>query len=132
MADTYLHAGVAVTLIISATNDHISYARLQTTAVAGKLGFDFDTIEDVRIAVSELCGTIIAASEPGSELRLDIRGGDEGLSVNGQVPMAEGKSLETDELSDQVLMVVTDSYGYDVTDGVVSFQMTRAISAGNA
>ena len=132
MADTYLHAGVAVTLLVSATNDHISYARLQTTAVAGKLGFDFDTIEDVRIAVSELCGTIIGSAVPGSELRLDIRGGDDGLFVSGQVPMAEGAQLETDDLSDQVLAVVTDSYGYDVADGVVSFQMTRATTAGPA
>jgi serine/threonine-protein kinase RsbW len=131
MADTNLQA--AVTLVVSATNDHISYARLQTIAVAGKLGFDVDAIEDVRIAVSELCGAVIACATPGSDLRVEIRGDANGLSVTGQVPLAPGAALETDELSDQVLSVVTDKYEYAVADDVVSFHMTRAArSSGEA
>ena len=125
MPDTNLSA-VEVTLVVLATNDHISFARLQTTAVAGKIGFDYDAIEDVRIAVSELCGTVIACAAPDSELRLDIRGSAEGLEVMGRAPMAAGATLETDELSDQVLAVVTDRYSYDVVDGEASFRMTRA------
>jgi serine/threonine-protein kinase RsbW len=125
MADTNLSA-VEVTLVVLATNDHISFARLQTTAVAGKIGLDYDAIEDVRIAVSELCGTVIACAAPESELRLDIRGSANGLEVTGRAPMAAGATLESDELSDQVLAVVTDEYGYDIADGDVSFRMTRA------
>jgi hypothetical protein len=125
MPDTNLSA-VEVSLVVLATNDHISFARLLTTAVAGKIGLDYDAIEDVRIAVSELCGTVIACATPNSELRLDIRGGTDGLQVTGRAPLAEGAALETDELSDQVLAVVTDEYSYDVGDGEVSFKMTRA------
>jgi serine/threonine-protein kinase RsbW len=125
MADTNLSA-VEVTLVVLATNDHISFARLQTTAVAGKIGFDYDAIEDVRIAVSELCGTVIACAAPDAELRLDIRGGVDGLEVTGRAPLAAGATLESDELSEQVLAVVTDEYGYDVAGGEVSFRMTRA------
>jgi hypothetical protein len=125
MADTNLSA-VEVTLVVLATNDHISFARLQTTAVAGKIGLDYDAIEDVRIAVSELCGTVIACAAPDGELRLDIRGSADGLEVTGRAPMAAGATLESDELSEQVLAVVTDEYGYDTADGEVSFRMTRA------
>lgn len=125
MADTDLSA-VEVTLVVLATNDHISFARLQATAVAGKIGLDYDAIEDVRIAVSELCGTVIACAAPDSELRLAIRGGANGLEVTGQVPIAPDASLEPDELSDQVLAVVTDDYGYDTVGGDASFRMVRA------
>src|ERR1043165_6926336 len=88
MSETNLHAGVAVTIIVSATNDSMRFARLNTTAVAGKIGFDYDAIEDVRIAVSELCGTVIACAAPNGELRLDIRGVD-GLEVTGRAPLRE-------------------------------------------
>jgi serine/threonine-protein kinase RsbW len=125
MPDTNLSA-VEVTLVVLATNDHISFARLNTTAVAGKVGFDYDAIEDVRIAVSELCGTVIACAAPDSELRLDIRGGADGLEVSGRATMAAGATLEPDELSDQVLKVVSDEYSYDVANGEASFRMTRA------
>ena len=60
------------------------------------------------------------------KLRLDIRGSAEGLEVMGRAPMAAGATLEPDELSDQVLAVVTDRYSYDVVDGEASFRMTRA------
>src|SRR5689334_21667192 len=118
MADTNLSA-VEVTLVVLATNDHISFARLLTTAVAGKVGLDYDAIEDVRIAVSELCGTVIACAAPNSELRIDARGGADGLQVMGRAPLREGATLDTDELSDQVLAVVTDEYSYDVGGGEV-------------
>lgn len=130
MAGTNLDAEVAITLVVSATNDHISYARLQTVAVAGKIGFDFDAIEDLRIAVSDLCGTVIACAAPDSDLRLEIRADASGLTVTGQVALAEGAQLEPDELSSQVLAVVTDSYEYTVADDVVSFRMTRAMRSG--
>jgi len=128
MPDTNLSA-VEVTLVVLATNDHISFARLQTTAVAGKIGLDYDAIEDVRIAVSELCGTVIACAAKNSQLTLEVRGGADGLEVTGRAPLAAGAALETDELSDQVLAVVTDDYSYDVTDGDVTFRMVRAARA---
>jgi serine/threonine-protein kinase RsbW len=125
MAESQLHAGVAVTIVVSAANDSIQFARLNTTAVAGKIGFDYDAIEDVRIAVSELCGTVIGCASPDAELRLEIMGTADGLTVRGHTSLAPGQVLERDDLSDQVLNVVTDSYDYEVANGTVSFQMNR-------
>ena len=132
MAQTHLHAGVAVTLIVPATNDSIQFARLNTTAVAGRIGFDYDAIEDVRIAISELCGTVIACAAPNAELQIDVTGDAQRLAVTGKTTLGEGQALERDDLSDQVLAVVTDDYGYDESGGVVSFHMTRATRAEEA
>ena len=86
MPDSSVDTVVSFTLVVSASNDHISFARVTTTSAAAKLGFDYDAIEDVRIAVSELCGTLIAYAIPGSELTLSCRGDRDGLSVTGRAP----------------------------------------------
>ncbi len=120
----------AVTLVVSAANDHISFVRLVTTNVAGKIGFDYDAIEDVRIAVSELCGTLIAAAIPGSELTLTCRGDATGLTVTGRAPIAEvGAPIVADELSEQILTAVTDSHSFVADGAEVQFTMSRSNAA---
>ncbi len=132
MAETNLHAGVAITLVVSASNDYISFARLTATQLAAKIGFDFDAIEDVRIAVSELCGTLIACAAPEADLQLEYAADNASLTVSGHAAIAPGATLTPDELSDQVLAAVTDSYGYETVDGFASFRMTRASRPGAA
>lgn len=126
MASAELDSPAAVTLVVSATNDHISYARLTATALAGKIGFDYDAIEDIRIAVSELCSTVISSAVKGSDLTLAIRGGLDGLTVTGHVPVAESPPFEPDELSEQVLDAVVDSHSYSVDGDEIQFTMFRS------
>lgn len=126
MANADVEVTAAVTLVVSATNDHISFARLTATALAGKLGFDYDAIEDVRIAVSELCSNVIACAIAGSELTLSFRGDGEGLTVTGRVPVAESAPpLEPDELSEQVLDAVVDRHSYSADGVEIQFTMFR-------
>src|SRR5436853_7531235 len=116
----------SVTLMVAATNDHISYARLTATALAGKIGFDYDAIEDVRIAVSELCSNVISCAITGAELTLSLRGDSEGITVTGRVPVSESAPpLNPDELSEQVLDAVGDSHRYSVDGSEVQFTMFR-------
>ncbi len=68
-----------VTLSFPAQAEYLRLARLAAADAASRSGFDVDDIDDVRIAVSELCGalgrggriTLTLVSEPG---RLEIRG----------------------------------------------------------
>jgi serine/threonine-protein kinase RsbW len=117
MPDTSVDIAVSFTLVVAASNDHISFARVTTTSAAAKLGFDYDAVEDIRIAVSELCGTLIASAIPGSELTISCRGDRQGLTVTGRAPIAEGAGAEgPDDLSEQVLNAVADSHAFS-TDG---------------
>jgi histidine kinase-like protein len=116
----------SVTLMVAATNDHISYARLTATALAGKMGFDYDAIEDIRIAVSELCSNVIACAITGSELTLSLRGDAEGITVTGRVPVSDAAPpLDPDELSEQVLDAVVDTHRYSVDGTEIQFTMFR-------
>jgi serine/threonine-protein kinase RsbW len=126
MADASLDTAVGFTLVIAASNDHISFARVTTTSAAAKLAFDYDAVEDIRIAVSELCGTLIANAIPGSELTIICRGDAQGLTVSGRAPLAEGAtSTEPDELSEQVLDAVADSHSFTSDGTEVQFTMFR-------
>jgi hypothetical protein len=131
MPDIDLDAAVAVTLVINTTNDHIQFARLTTTAVAAKVGFDYDAIEDLRMAVSELCGTVIAHATTRSELTLTCRADPHGIDVTGRAPAADGiHEVEPDELSEQVLSAVTNEHTYAVVGGEVQFTMHRSMHFG--
>ncbi len=126
MANADGETTASVTLMVSATNDHISYARLTATALAGKIGFEYDAIEDIRIAVSELCSNVIACAIPGAELTLSLRGDAGGLTVSGRVPVAEdAPPLDPDELSEQVLDAVIDTHRYNVDGSEIQFTMFR-------
>lgn len=126
MPDTSLDAAVGFTLVVTASNDHISFVRVTTTSAAAKLGFDYDAVEDIRIAVSELCGTLIANAVPGAELTITCQGDKQGLTVTGRAPLAEGApSAGPDELSEQVLDAVADSHAFSSDGTEVQFTMFR-------
>ncbi|MCG0217843.1 hypothetical protein L4444_00155, partial [Pseudomonas aeruginosa] len=62
--------GGTVTLIVPATSAHLRLARLVVSGVASLADLDFDTIEDLRIAVDELCALLLEQAPAGSELTL--------------------------------------------------------------
>lgn len=126
MPDASLDTAVGFTLVIAASNDHISFARVTTTSAAAKLAFDYDAVEDVRIAVSELCGTLIANAVPGAEMTITCRGDGGGLTVTGRAPLADGADATgPDELSEQVLNAVVDEHSFTSDGTEAQFSMFR-------
>lgn len=48
---------------ITSNPDYVSIIRLTTSAVANKIGFSADEIEDIKVAISEACTNAIKHSE---------------------------------------------------------------------
>ena len=42
--------------------EYVSVARLTTSGIASRAGFDIETVEDIKVAVSEVCNRIISIS----------------------------------------------------------------------
>lgn len=67
----------AVTLIIPCVPEYVSVVRLTILGVASRLGFSYDAVEDVRLAVAEACTNAIARSHEweaaSEEGRISIR-----------------------------------------------------------
>jgi serine/threonine-protein kinase RsbW len=101
----------------------VRLARLVTSGVATGCGFDVEEVEDLRIAVDELCAVLLG-SGARDVLRLAWRGrpGEMEMTVSARV---QGEPGKPDELSLQVLAVVVDSVERADGDGTVSYRVVR-------
>ena len=121
-------AATELTLVIKAANDHVRFARLMASAVAARQGFDYDTIEDLRIAVSELC-TVVTEGVARGELTLTFRGDAAGVRVTGRAPLASGSPAPEapGELTRQILEAVADDYTFDLASDGINFTILRRV-----
>ncbi|PYG88120.1 serine/threonine-protein kinase RsbW [Ruminiclostridium sufflavum DSM 19573] len=55
-----------VTLVLPTKSEFVSTARLTASSVANRIGFNIDEVEDIKVAVSEVCNIIL--SRAGNEL----------------------------------------------------------------
>jgi serine/threonine-protein kinase RsbW len=49
-----------VTLVLPTKNEFVSTARLTASSVANRIGFNIDEVEDIKVAVSEVCNIILS------------------------------------------------------------------------
>ena len=95
-----------------AETGYLRLARLACAAFATEHGFDVDDLDDVRIAVDELCSLLVGVSgaEPDSvgeiELRCSLRDGD--LVVDGRLEGGDGQVATPDGLVHDILEATTD------------------------
>ncbi len=55
-----------VTLILPIKSDYVSTARLTASSVANRMGFNIDEVEDIKVAVAEVCNIILTKAGEGS------------------------------------------------------------------
>ena len=56
-----------VVLTIPMRAEYVSIARLTAAGVANRLGFDIETIEDIKVSLSEVCNRIISTQDKFAE-----------------------------------------------------------------
>lgn len=105
----------------------IRVVRLATSGVAAMAGFDLDGIEDLKIAVDEICSTLIELTDGGPvELRMG-RVEPSGVLLEGEAAVAPGAGTDDDrlELGDRILEVIVDRHELVVGDGRARFRVLR-------
>ncbi|OCT15919.1 hypothetical protein A8709_09855 [Paenibacillus pectinilyticus] len=73
-----------IRLHIPAAAEYLEIVRLSLYGTATKLGFSYEDIEDMKVAVSEACTTAILHAEPGAEaghIDISYELGDDWLRV---------------------------------------------------
>ena len=84
MADAHdsLRTGDRIELKFPARGDLIVLARLVTSAISARAGFDIEELEDLRLAVGELCLLTLQGSDAGSgDLCLELTVLDDAIGV---------------------------------------------------
>jgi serine/threonine-protein kinase RsbW len=70
-----------VTIQMPAEGAYLSVLRTATAGLAARLDFTLDEIEDLRIAVDEACGMLLAQAAPGASLECDFTLAEDSISI---------------------------------------------------
>jgi hypothetical protein len=118
--------GDRVELTFPARGDLVVLARLVSSAISTRAGFDIEELEDLRLAVGELCLLALQGSDAHQgELRVEFTCSPDTLDISctlisaGPVPDAWSGGVEALQLSEQILAALVDEYGRDDQDGMV-------------
>jgi serine/threonine-protein kinase RsbW len=121
-----LAAGDRIELTFPARGDLIVLARLVTSAISARAGFDIEELEDLRLAVGELCLLTLQGHDSRyGDLRLELSVLDDSIGVQCTLEhAAPGGETEPDEdesavLSQQILDALVDEHGRESQDGSV-------------
>ena len=100
-----------VRLTMPAVPQLLRVARLTAAGLAGRLGFTFDEIEDVKIAVDELCFALVGTKGRDGDLTVTYRLLPDALEIEGRGAFgATNADITPSELSAQILAAVVDQH----------------------
>lgn len=71
-----------VTVLIPLEAEYVSIARLTASGIANHIGFDFDTIEDIKVAISEVLSKIIEKELSDGRVSIDFICINQGISID--------------------------------------------------
>ncbi len=74
-----------VDLVVPARSEHLRVLRLVATSVAASLDLDVDRLDDLRIAIDDLCSMLIEGAPEGARLRLSLGGRNGHVVAEGSV-----------------------------------------------
>jgi anti-sigma regulatory factor (Ser/Thr protein kinase) len=106
-----------VRLTIPAVPEYARIARLTVASLAAHAGFDYEEVEDLRVAIGEVCTLLLDAAAGAAMLRFVFGVEEHGLVLDASV-VANGKAATTGSPSPQNGTQVADE-GNDLTDDLV-------------
>ncbi|MGY6501527.1 MAG: ATP-binding protein [Acidimicrobiales bacterium] len=119
-----------VTLSFPASTDRVRLARVVVATLADEAGLDYDAVEDLRIAVDELCFLLLEAGTPNGSLTLTATRASGHLQVEGSCRFDDQPTEPGDDpsftLTRQILGTVVDDYdlAFDGSSGRFSLRKT--------
>ena len=120
-----------VELSLPPDSRYMRLARLMASGVASTCGLPLEEVEDFRIAVDELCSTLIEMGD-GAPIRLTFELRADVLVVEGRT--AAGTPSDVDDerltLSRQILDVVADGHQLSHLDGRIEFSARKRVRGG--
>ena len=114
-----------VQLVIPATSRYLRLARLTAAGLAGDLGYPIDAIEDLRIAVDELCAAVIEDAAAPAELELTYREINGGLVVEGTCRARSANAPDLHSVARELLNMLADEYSIGAIDGHRNFRLVK-------
>ncbi len=111
-----------IKLSVPAIPTYSRVVRLAITGLGSRVGFSYDEIEDLRIAIGEVCSVLL--DEGGGRLTFTCRLGHQLLAVDA-VREPAGPPLAITELTTQILAAVVDVSDIDPATARISVLKRR-------
>jgi len=106
-----------VLLTMPASPEHVRLARVTLAGFASRLGFSWDEIEDLRLAIDELCFAIVGNEAVPGSLHLRYRISGNVLEVKGALDDTSTSRTPTfSEWSVRILAALVDAHGTEPDD----------------
>ncbi len=91
-----------VDLTVPASSAHLRILRLVSSSLGASLGLDVDQLDDLRIAVDELCSLLIEHAPAGVSMRVTMTTAHDHLVVEGAL-LSESPVASIDPVSQLIL-----------------------------
>jgi hypothetical protein len=117
-----------VRLAIPLDTRYVRLVRLVARGVGSTMGFDVEKIDDLRIAVEELCAALFDLSEgPALELSFELH--EDRIDVHGRTVAMPTATVDSERfaLSEQILTVACDGYSLKVDSGIARFSLHKLV-----
>lgn len=120
-----------IELALPGESRYMRLARLVASGVATTCGLPLEEVEDFRVAVDEVCATLIEAGG-GEPIRLTFSMNGATLEVTGSTTDSDGSGPDEDRLalSRQILDVICESHHFHRDNGLVEFTVVTRLRAG--
>jgi serine/threonine-protein kinase RsbW len=129
--DEQLRTGGDVRLVVPAAPEYLRLVRLTAAGMASRLRFTFDEVEDLRIAVDELCFHLLGSADGDSTptdddrtMELTYSANTDSITITGRTGLT-GALLEPSELSEQILDALVDEHEVSGSEGLVMFRLMK-------
>ena len=124
-----------VTLTIPCAPEYVGTARLTILGVASRMGFSYDQVEDIRLAVGEACANAIERAShlkvgnplitirslvESAKLTVEVEDHTDapaGEGVDPSKPIAEIESMNSQELGALLMEILVDEVSVEPTQG---------------
>ena len=101
---------------------YVRVARLAAGDMGGRVGFSVDEIDDLRLAVDEVCSILIGAGGHVIELRMQAQARN--LVIEGSTPNAANEIAPSD-LSEMLIRALVDTCEFSTRGRDVCFEMHK-------
>ena len=98
-------------MAVPATPEFVRLARVTAAGLASRLGFTFDDVDDLRLAIDELCFALIGSKGRDGTVELRYKVGGDLLEVVGSGTFEDsGPAPKLNDFSAQILEALVDEH----------------------
>jgi hypothetical protein len=117
-------------MVIAPDARHLRALRLVAADAGGRAGFDVSEVDDLRIAVDELCQAMMWATEYRLVVRVVVHGPSVVVRASAR-RRASDPVPRLSSISELIVDAVSDEYRFDHSDQEVSFVVSKTAGRAN-